>query len=130
MYIGDGKLAEASGGDDNKRNSQGWNNSIHIITMSDSKYNSFDRVYRYNSSVNADIVMCHGEVSDRVTLWQEYLNWWSDGEFFNECGKADGCYGDNTFKWTKKFQEKEIGKGQGDGKVGNITLTAAANVRK
>ena len=130
MYIGDGKLAEASGGDDNKRNSQGWNNSIHIITMSDSKYNSFDRVYRYNSSVNADIVMCHGEVSDRVTLWQEYLNWWSDGEFFKECGKADGCYGDNTFKWTKKFQEKEIGKGQGDGKVGNITLTAAANVQK
>lgn len=127
LYVGDGKIAEASGGDDNKKNSKGWNNSIHITTVSSRDY---DRVYRYNSFVDADIVMKHGEVSDRVVLWQEYLNWWSDGEFFKECGKADGCYGDNTFKWTKKFQEKVIGKGQGDGKVGNITLTAAANVQK
>lgn len=130
LYIGNGKLAEASGGDDNKKNSQKWNNSIHIINMSDSKYNSFKRVYRYNSSVNADIIMCHGEAGDRVALWQTYLNWWSDGQFFKECGEADGLFGDNTLKWTKKFQEEVIGKGQGDGKVGNITLTAAAKVKK
>ena len=127
LYIGNGKIVEASGGDDNVRNSKGWNNSIHITDL---HYSNFDRVYRFNGSVNADIVMRHGEVSDRVYLWQLYLDWYFEGAFFKECGGADGCYGDNTLKWTKKFQEKEIGKGEGDGYVGPITIKAASKVKR
>lgn len=127
LYIGNGKIAEASSGDDNKRNSKGWNNSIHITNL---YYKNFDRVYRFNSSVNAELTMRHGEVGKRVKLWQDYLNWWSDGAFFKECGGSDGYFGDNTKKWTIKFQEKEIGKGEGDGLIGPKTLAAAAKVKK
>ena len=127
LYVGDGKIAEASGGDDNVRNSKGWNNSIHVTTLN---YGNFDRVYRYNSSVNADIIMRHGEVGSRVKLWQQFLDWYFDGAFVKECGAADEYYGDNTLKWTKKFQEQEIGKGTGDGTIGPKTLAAAAAVRK
>ena len=130
LYIGNGKIAEASGGDDNKKNSSKWNNSIHVTTLSDSRYKGFARVYRFNSSVNADVVMYHGEVSDRVLLWQQFLDWYYDGEFTKQCGKPDRFYGDNTFKWTKKFQEEVIGKGQGDGSIGPKTLAAAAAVKK
>ena len=38
-----------------------------------------------------------------------------DGQFYKECGKGDGIFGANTDKWTKKFQEEVMGKGQGDG---------------
>ena len=127
LYIGNGKIAEAGGGDDNKKGSKSWNNSIRITDL---KYSSFERVYRYNGSVNADIVMRHGEAGDRVYLWQLYLDWYFEGAFFKECGGADGLFGDNTDKWTKRFQEKEIGKGEGDGLVGPITLAAAAKVKK
>lgn len=126
LYIGNGKIAEASGGDDNKKNSSSWNNSIRIRTLTDSNYANFPRVHRYNSSVNADILMRHGEAGDRVTKWQAFLDWYYDGQV----GSADGLFGDNTLKWTKKFQEEVIGKGEGDGIVGPKTLAAAANVKK
>ena len=127
LYIGDGKVVEAGAEDDNVRNSSKWNNSIRVRALN---YGSFERVYRFNSKVDADIVMAHGEVSNRVLLWQDFLNWWSDGEFYKQCGKGDGCYGDNTLVWTKKFQEAVIGKGQGDGMIGPKTLAAAAAVKK
>ena len=127
LYIGDGKIAEASGGDDNVRNSRGWNNSIHITNL---YYNNFDRVYRYNSSVDADIIMRHGEVSDRVEQWQKFLDWYFDGAFFKECGKADRYFGDNTLKWTKKFQAKEFGASEADGLCGNKTFTKAKAIKK
>lgn len=130
LYVGDGKLAEASGGDDNVRNSKGWNNSIHVITMSDSKYNSFDRVYRYNGKVDADIIMRHGEVSDRVLQWQKFLDWYFDGAFCKECGEPDRYYGDNTLKWTKKFQAKEFGEKEADGTCGNKTFGRAKEIVK
>lgn len=127
LYIGDGKIAEASGGDDNVRNSKRWNNSIHITNL---YYNNFERVYRYNSSVNADIIMRHGEVSDRVEQWQKFLDWYFDGAFFKECGKADRYFGDNTLKWTKKFQAKEFGASEADGLCGNKTFTKAKTIKK
>ena len=130
LYLGNGKLAEASGGDDNKKNSAKWNNSIHVITMSDSKYNSFDRVYRYNGKVDADIVMRHGECSDRVMQWQKFLDWYFDGEFTKQCGAPDRFFGDNTLKWTKKFQEKEFGKKEADGLCGNKTFGRAKEITK
>lgn len=127
LYIGGGKIAEASGGDDNKRNSSGWNNSIRVRTLSDSNYANFPRVHRYNSSVNADILMRHGEAGERVAYWQEFLDWYYDGKL----GKPyDGLFGDNTLKWTKKFQEEVIGKGEGDGIVGPKTIAAAQKVVK
>ena len=121
LYIGDGKVVQASGGDDNVRNSKKWNNSIAIGT-----WGGWKRAYRFNGSVNADVLMRHGEVSKRVALWQAFLDWYYDGKV----GSADGYFGDNTLKWTKKFQEEVIGKGEGDGICGNKTFEAAKNVVK
>ena len=70
--------------------------------------------------------MRHGEVSDRIKLWQAFLNWYNGK---NVC-KIDGCFGDSTLKYTKVFQEKELGKGQGDGLIGPKTLAAAAKCKK
>ena len=126
LYLGDGKLAEAASGDDNVRNSTKWNNSIHVTSLSDSKYKGVKRVHRFNSSVNTEMLIRHGEISDRVAKWQAFLDWYFDGQV----GSADGYYGDNTLKWTKEFQEKEIGSGQGDGIIGNKTLEAAKKCEK
>lgn len=126
MYIGDGKLIEAASGDDNKKNSTKWNNSIHVATLTDARYKGFPRVHRFNGSVNTETYIRHGEVSKRVAQWQAFLDWYFDGKV----GKADGYYGDNTLKWTKQFQEEQIGKGEGDGIVGPKTLEAAKKVEK
>ena len=126
LYIGNGKIAEAASGDDNKKGSAKWNNSIHIITLTDSNYAKFPRVYRFNSSVNTTAIIKHGEVSERVRQWQMFLNWYFDGKV----GTPDGYYGDNTLKWTKQFQEEAIGKGQGDGLIGKKTLAVAKNIEK
>ena len=126
LYIGGGKIAEAATGDDNIRNSTKWNNSIRVTTLTDARYKEFLRVHRYNSSVNAIVTMSYGEVGYRVELWQKYLNWY----FGKTVVTVDGLYGDATLKYTKQFQEKEVGKGQGDGWVGPRTLAAAAIVKK
>ena len=130
LYIGNGKIAEASGGDDNVKGSKKWNNSIHITDLTDARYKEIKRVHRFNGSVNTTCFIRHGEVSKRVYLLQEYLNWYSDGKFFKECGPADGIYGDNTFKWCCRFQEEQIGKGEGDGIVGPKTIAAMEKVVK
>ena len=126
LYVGNGKIAEAGSGDDNVRNSSKWNNSIHVITLTDKNYSNFPRVHRFNGSVNTTMTMRHGEVSDRIKLWQAFLNWYNGK---NVC-KIDGCFGDSTLKYTKVFQEKELGKGQGDGLIGPKTLAAAAKCKK
>lgn len=126
LYIGNGKIVEAGSGDDNIRNSTKWNNSIRVTTLTDARYKGFPRVHRYNSSVNATITMYYGEVGSRVELWQKYLNWY----FGKIVVTVDGIYGDGTLKYTKQFQEAEVGKGQGDGWVGPRTLAAAAIVKK
>ena len=126
LYIGNGKIVEAGNGDDNIRNSTKWNNSIRVTTLTDARYKGFLRVHRYNSSVNAVITMYYGEVGSRVELWQKYLNWY----FGKTVVTVDGIYGDATLKYTKQFQEIEVGKGQGDGWVGPRTLAAAAIVKK
>ena len=130
LYVGNGKIAEASSGDDNKKYSSKWNNSIHIKSLTDSNYKNFKRVYRFNSSVNTDMVMRHGEVSDRVEQWQKFLDWYFDGAFFKECGQADRYFGDNTLKWTKKFQAAEFGEKEADGLCGNITFNRAREIKK
>lgn len=126
LYAGDGKIVEAGAGDDNVRNSTKWNNSIRVQELTDANYANFPRVYRFNSSVNATITMAHGEISNRVLLWQKYLNWYLGSKVLTE----DGIYGDNTLKYTKQFQEIEIGPGEGDGLVGPKTIAAAKKVEK
>ena len=126
LYYGDGKIVEAGGEDDNVRNSDKWNNSIRVTALTDANYAKFPRVYRYNSSVNTTAIIRHGEVSDRVKLWQMYLNWY----FGSHVVAEDRIYGDTTLKYTKQFQENEIGKGEGDGLIGNKTLEAAAKILK
>jgi hypothetical protein len=74
--------------------------------------------------------MSKGDSGTAVLEWQDFLDWWSDGQFYEECGKGDGVFGANTHKWTVAFQEKEMGKGQGDGTVGQKTVLAAKSIRK
>lgn len=124
LYIGDGKIAEAGSGDDNKKGSTKWNNSIRVRTLTDANYKNFPRVYRFNSSVQSTMALRHGEVSDRVKLWQEFLNWYYDGKL----GKTDRYFGDITLKWTKQFQKDN--KLTVDGIVGTNTLAVALKVEK
>ena len=124
LYIGDGKIVEAGSGDDNKKGSTKWNNSIRVRALTDANYKNFSRVYRFNSSVQSTMALRHGEVSDRVKLWQEFLNWYYDGKL----GKTDRYFGDITLKWTKQFQ-KDNGLAI-DGIVGTNTLAMALKVEK
>ncbi len=124
LYVGNGKIAEASGGDDNVRNSKRWNNSIRVRKLTAQRYKSFKRVYRFKSSVNTTLSIRHGEISNRVALWQGFLNWYFDGKV----GKPDRYFGDNTLKWTKKFQ-KEVGL-KDDGVVGKKSLQKATSIEK
>lgn len=124
LYIGDGKIVEAGSGDDNKKGSTKWNNSIRVRTLTDANYKNFPRVYRFNSSVQSTMALKHGEVSDRVKLWQEFLNWYYDGKL----GKTDRYFGDITLKWTKQFQKDN--KLTVDGIVGTNTLATALKVEK
>ena len=118
LYIGGGKIAHASGGDDNKRNSTKWNNSIRTETLTDSMYKNFKRVHRYNGSVNTSAMIRHGEVSNRVAHLQAFLDWYYNGKV----GTADGIFGDNTLKWVKQFQTDM--KLSVDGVVGEKTIDA------
>lgn len=124
LYLGNNKLAEASGGDDNVRGSAKWKNSIHVRDIK--SWGSFQGAFRYVGSVNVSTYLTHGEISNRVAQWQAFLDWWFDGQV----GSADGIYGDNTLAWTKKFQEEQIGPGEGDGIIGNKTFEAARNCKK
>lgn len=47
LYSGNGKLLEASGGDDNVKNSDRWNNSIHETSLSSSRWDGITKIYRY-----------------------------------------------------------------------------------
>ena len=93
--------------------------SIRIIT----KKPSYVSVYRFTGSINKDIPLRYGEYSDRVALWQKFLNWAG----FN-CGTADGKFGSNTLAATKNFQKK-CGITV-DGIIGSATLGKAKTYKK
>lgn len=121
-YIGGGLIAEASGGDDNVKGSKKWNNSIHIVELTEKRYAGFKRVHRYIGSVNTTCCIYHGEVGRRVELTQAFLKWYG-------CDiEKDGLFGDETMKYVKKFQ-----KASGitdDGIVGPNTINAMKAARK
>lgn len=124
LYIGDGKIAEAATRDDNVIKSAKWNDSIRITTLTDSRYKGLPRAYRYNGKVNCDRVISHGEYSYRVTDLQKYLKWYGF-----DIG-ITGYFNEATLKAVIEFQEKELGKGQGDGIVGQKTIDAMKKVKK
>ncbi len=47
LYLGDGMIVESTGGDDNVPFSEKWNNSIRVCALSDSRYATAQRTYRY-----------------------------------------------------------------------------------
>ena len=122
IYLGNGKLFEASGGDDNKRGSKKWNNSIHIRDID--SWGSFTGAFRYIGTVDTSCCIYHGEISKRVILLQKYLIWYG----LLPSGSDDGIFGDATRRAVEQLQ-----KDQGltvDGIVGNDTLTAMGKVVK
>lgn len=129
IYVGDGNYSEATSYV-GKYGNKSSKSSIRTKALTTSHYKVFNVVCRYNKPIDADISIKPGEYSSRVGYWQDYLNWWSDGKFYKECGGKDNMFGANTKAWTIKFQESEVGKGQGDGLVGNKTIAAAKAVKK
>lgn len=120
LYLGGGKLFEASGGDDNKKGSKKWNNSIHIRDID--SWGNFQGAFRYIGSVNTTCCIYHGEVSKRVELLQSFLKWYGYDI------AIDGLFGDGTLKAVKDFQKKS--GITADGIVGPNTINAMKAARK
>ena len=119
LYIGDGKIAEASGGDDNVIKSPEWNNSIHVTAFEEGR---FDRAYRYNGKVNANRPLSEGECSDRVLDLKKFLIWYG----FNL--DANKLFSSNTKKAVEIFQ-KDNGLVV-DGIVGEKTIAKMKEIKK
>lgn len=112
LYIGSGKVVQASGGDNNVPYSTSWNKSISIGT-----WGGYTRVYRLIKGVNADVAIRFGEYSDRVKQLQQFLNWYNGKTVCT----VDGIFGECTLKYVKAFQTAQ--KIAVDGIVGNGTLS-------
>ena len=106
----------------------GGTGSYHNTSNSNSEPNT--RAVLATARLKPRTYIRKGDEGKAVLKWQDYLNWWSDGQFYKECGAGDGIFGENTHKWSVKFQEEVMGKGQGDGTVGPKTISAAQSVRK
>lgn len=118
LYIGNGKVVQASGGDDNVPYSASWNKSISVGT-----WKKYKRVYRLVKGVDADVAIRFGEYSDRVKQIQKFLNW-----YFGNVLSEDGIFGDGTLKYVKAFQTAQ--KIAVDGIIGNGTLAKMKGARK
>lgn len=112
LYIGSGKVVQASGGDNNVPYSTSWNKSISV-----GAWNGYTRVYRLIKGVNADVAIRFGEYSDRVKQLQQFLNWYNGKTVCT----VDGIFGESTLKYVKAFQTAQ--KIAVDGIVGNGTLS-------
>lgn len=122
VYIGNGMIAESSGGDDNVVGSSKWNNSTRITKLTDSRYKDFPRAYRYKGSVDVDRNIEEGEVSARVRDLKKFLNWYGYNLEVNK------VFNENTTKAVVSFQ-----KANGlvpDGIVGELTIAKMKEVKK
>ena len=63
-----------------------------------------------------------GDRGIQVTRLQNYLDWYFDGQFFKECGGADGVYGKNTLKYVNRMLTDFFGAKEADGLVGKKTI--------
>lgn len=120
LSLGGNSVYQASGGDDNVVHSKKWNNSISKGTWS-----GYTHIYRYTGSIDTDLIIYHGEVSDRVGDMQAFLNWYG-----NYGLKVDREFGDSTLNALEDFQTKEMGKAEADGECGARTIAAMKAVRK
>lgn len=102
MYIGSGKIAEAAGGDDNKRNSEKWNNSIRSKKLTEDNYKKFKRVHLFIGTVDTMKYIEHGDISDDVMKLQLFLNWYGNYKL-----DVDRICGDATLNAIRDFQKKE-----------------------
>lgn len=119
LYIGDGKIAEASGGDDNVIKSPKWNKSIRVTSYEDGR---FDRAYRYNGKVNANRPLREGELSNRVLDLKKFLMWYGFKLDANKIFSA------NTKKAVEIFQ-RENGLVV-DGIAGEATIAKMKEIKK
>ena len=123
LYIGNGKIVEASGSDDNKRNSKKWNKSISVKKMSKFNYKKYPRVHRLKDGVKFTKAFEYGDLNDEVKKLQKFLNWYGGYGL-----TIDGKFMDKTLKAVKDFQKKEGLKV--DGKFGETSLKKAKTVKK
>ena len=120
LYIGNGKVVQAGHEDDNVIGSSSWNSSISV-----GSWGGYKRAYRFNGSVNADIIIRKGEVSERVADLQRYLVWYGA---LPEDEIPDGIYGEKTFTAVVDMQTDFFGKAEADGTVGNKTIAKMKEV--
>ena len=123
LYIGNGKIAEAYGGDDNVRSSRRWNHSIRIRRLTAARYAGYKRVHRFNSTVDTTKPLEYGDINKEIKKLKKFLNWYGNyGLVINK------KYMDDTLKAVKNFQKKEGLKA--DGVVGQKTIEKMKKVMK
>lgn len=115
VYIGGDKISDAANKADGIRYGAPYSEFKCLIAI------------RYTGARN---YLTKGDEGKAVTDLQNYLDWYTDGKFFKECGKADGIYGNNTLKYVKAMQTDFFGASEADGTVGQKTIAKMKEVRK
>ena len=115
---------------DNKTKEASYN-SYYPKTIKDLKSRlsikgkKYVKVYRPKGFITRNYLM-KGDKGEEIKKLQQYMNWYDTSNKL----AVDGDYGNATFKAVHNFQEKEMGKGQGDGTVGPKTIEAMKKVKK
>ena len=122
LYLGNGKVVQAGHEDNNVPGSSSWNSSISI-----GSWGGYSRAYRFNGSVNADVVIRKGEVSERVKDLQKYLIWYGA---LSKDETPDEYYGEKTYKAVVKMQTDFFGKKEADGVISAKTIDAMKKVKR
>lgn len=116
-------IVDACSGDDNKRNSKKWNDSIRVRQLTASSYKSFPRVHRFVKTVDFTHNICRGDISDDVKKLQAFLNWYGNYKL-----SEDRKFMDDTYKALVDFQKKN--KLTPDGVCGKATLEKMKSIKK
>ena len=119
LYIGNGKIAEATSNGNASASKEKWAESIHAAKYTATRFKQVTHVFRFDGAINTTALIKYGEVSYRVKQWQAFLNFFNGDDVL----KADGIFGDATLKYTKAFQTAR--KITADGIIGEDTLKEA-----